>query len=65
VFLSSDGNVWYLYAISRGDRKVLCRVALPARPVLGGLSLTRAGDILVPLLDGRLVCVGAAAGGER
>lgn len=49
---------WQLYAVSRSERKFLWVVALPARPVINGLALTAGGDVLVPLLDGRVVCVG-------
>ena len=31
---------------------------LPGRPLMNSLSLTRTGDILVPLIDGRVLCVG-------
>ena len=52
----TDGHV---YAVSRADRKLLWDVNLPAMPLLGGLSVTCAGDVLVPLVDGRMVCIGA------
>ena len=46
-------------AVQRSDRKLLWSVEMPVPPLPGGLSLTRAGDVLVPLLDGRIACVGA------
>ncbi len=49
---------WHAYAVNRNNRSVLWDVKLPAMPMLGGLSLTRAGDVLVPLIDGRVVCIG-------
>jgi hypothetical protein len=51
----TDGHV---YAVSRADRRLLWDTSLPAMPLLGGPSLTRAGDVLVPLVDGRVVCIG-------
>ena len=48
-------------AVQRSDRKLLWDVELPAQPLPGGLSLTRSGDVLVPLVDGRIACIG---GGE-
>jgi len=55
IFLSRGG----VTAVSRTDTTVLWNIRLPAQPVLGGLSMTRAGDVLVPLVDGRMVCIGA------
>jgi hypothetical protein len=49
---------WAVAAFSRTDESVLWQVPLPAPPVLGGLAMTRAGNVLAPLLDGRLVCIG-------
>ncbi len=46
-------------AVDRADRSMPWDLKLPAQPVLGGLSLTRAGDVLVPLVDGRVVSIGA------
>jgi hypothetical protein len=60
VFASGSGprGVWNVLAVNRNDQTFLWDVQLPAMPVLGGMSLTRAGDVLVPLLNGRLVCIG-------
>jgi outer membrane protein assembly factor BamB len=56
IFLAYDG--WRLMAVSRTDASLLWQVSLPAQPVSGGLSMTRGGSVLVPLLDGRLMCIG-------
>ncbi len=60
VFASGSGprGVWNVLAVNRSDQKFLWDVQLPAMPVLGAMSLTRAGDVLVPLVDGRMVCIG-------
>jgi hypothetical protein len=58
VFISGSGSGFCVIAVNRADRSLLWDVKLPAQPVLGGLSLTRAGDVLVPLVDGRVVCIG-------
>jgi hypothetical protein len=52
------GGNWNAYATRRNDRSILWEVKLPGMPVLGGLSLTRAGDVLVPLIDWRVLCIG-------
>ena len=58
VFLTGDGNRWRVVAVNRADRELLWDVELPGRPLLNGLALTRAGSVLAPLIDGRVVCVG-------
>ena len=52
---------WRAIAVSRADRSVLWDVRLPVQPALGGMSVTRDGDVLIPLIDGRIVCVGGDA----
>ncbi|HUS47442.1 MAG TPA: PQQ-binding-like beta-propeller repeat protein, partial [Phycisphaerae bacterium] len=52
---------WRAIAVSRTDRARLWDVRLPVQPALGGMSLTRDGDVLVPLIDGRIVCIGGNA----
>lgn len=58
-----DCDHWRVIAVNRADHAKLWEVALPS--VLprrgGGMSLTRGGDVLIPLEDGRIVCVGAGA----
>jgi hypothetical protein len=44
-------------AVNRTGRFLLWDLKLPAQPVFGGLSLTPAGDVFVPLVDGRIVCI--------
>ena len=58
VFVSGRTGDFHVVAVNRTDRFLLWDVKLPAQPVFGGLSLTRAGDVLVPLVDGRIVCIG-------
>jgi outer membrane protein assembly factor BamB len=58
VFVSGRTGDFHVVAVNRTDRCLLWDVKLPAQPVFGGLSLTRAGDVLVPLADGRIVCIG-------
>jgi len=48
-----------VFAVSRTDGKELWRVNLPSSALPNGMSLTRAGDVLVSLIDGRVVCIGA------
>ncbi len=48
-----------VYAVSRSDAHELWRVQLPTLAVMHGLSLSRSGDALVALQDGRVVCIGA------
>jgi hypothetical protein len=59
VFLSGYQKDWSLFAVSRTDTALLWSVKLPGQPVFGGLSLTSAGDVLAPLIDGRVACIGA------
>ena len=56
IFLTAN---WHVVAVGRTDAAVLWDIRLPAQPVCGGLSMTRAGDVLAPLVDGRVVCIGA------
>ena len=65
VFLTGEGQQWRVVAVDRAEHKLCWDVRLPGRPMMNSLSLTRTGDALVPLIDGRLVCVGAAASGEK
>jgi len=53
-----NSDMWRVEAISRADQSVLFTVDLPGAPAPTGMSLTRTGDILVPLVDGRVVCIG-------
>ncbi len=59
IYLESDIKNWRAIAIKRADRTVLWDVPLPAEAALSGMSLTRGGDVLVPLIDGRIICIGA------
>jgi hypothetical protein len=59
VFFSGDSGNWHIVAVGRSDAALLWDVRLPAQPVFGGLSMTRAGDVLAPLVDGRVVSIGA------
>jgi outer membrane protein assembly factor BamB len=52
---------WRAIAVSRADRATLWEVRLPMEPAWSGMSVTRDGDVLIPLLDGRLVCIGGDA----
>ena len=53
---------WSVLAVSRADRSVLWEVRLPpGHLAYKGLSVTREGDVLVPLDDGRVVCIGSEA----
>jgi outer membrane protein assembly factor BamB len=67
VFLTGDGNRWRVVAVNRADHTLLWDVELPGHPLLNGLALTRAGSVLAPLNDGRLVCAGTEVqvGGHR
>jgi hypothetical protein len=56
--VTGDGNRWRVVAVGRSDRRLLWDIRLPSRPTLNGLSLSRAGDVLVPLVDGRLLAIG-------
>ena len=46
-------------AVLRAERRLLWDVALPCQPVPAGLSIAKSGDVLVPLVDGRLACIGS------
>jgi hypothetical protein len=59
IFLSGDAGNWHVVAVSRDKRALLWDVSISAQPVLGGLSMTRGGDVLAPLVDGSVVCIGA------
>ena len=45
--------------MSRTDSALLWDIRIPAQPAIGGLSMTWRGDVLAPLVDGRVVCIGA------
>ena len=55
----TDLKNWRVVAVNRADHAKLWEVAMPAPPALSGMSLTRDGDVLIPLEDGRVICVGA------
>lgn len=57
VFLDGQQE-WNVVAVGRADSAPLWDIRLPAQPVFGGLSVSAVGDVLVPLVDGRVVCVG-------
>jgi len=59
----TDLNNWHAIAVSRTERTVLWDASLPVAPGLSGMSLTRGGDVLIPLIDGRMICIGAGAMG--
>ena len=59
VFLSGDDGNWHVVAVSRTDAALLWDIRIPAQPAIGGLSMTCAGDVLAPLVDGRVVCIGS------
>jgi len=61
IFCSPVGNSWHVMATNRTDSGLLWDIPVPAQPRAGGLSMTRAGDVLVPLVDGRVVCIGGEA----
>ena len=52
---------WKVRAFNRTDRSLLFEVNLPDAPAPSGMSLTRDGDVLVPLVDGRIACIGGGA----
>ena len=60
-YAETDLTNWHAVAVSRTERTVLWDVALPVAPGLNGMSLTRGGDVLIPLIDGRMVCIGGGA----
>jgi hypothetical protein len=53
------GQRWALSAYARSDGHQLWRVPLPGEPAYNGIAISRGGDAIVSLLDGRVVCVGA------
>ena len=59
VFAINWGPGWHVLAVRRADGTMLWRIKLPAQPAFGGLSMTRGGDVLVLLADGRVCCLGA------
>ena len=59
VFITGNERNWHVVAVNRADATILWDIAVPAQPVPGGLSLDGAGDVLAPLADGRVVCIGA------
>jgi outer membrane protein assembly factor BamB len=59
IFVSGDPGNWHIVAVRRTDAALLWDARMPTQPVVGGLSMTRGGDVLAPLVDGRVVCIGA------
>ncbi len=65
---AADPKLWWITytvstirAISRQNPHVLWECELPAAAAIGSVALTRQGDVLVPLLDGSVVCIGTPA----
>ncbi len=56
---SISGPGWALTAFARDDGRPLWKVPLPGEPVYNGVAISRAGEVVVSLLDGRVVGVGA------
>ena len=58
----SNAPSWCLWAVSRAENKMLWAVNLPpTTPLFGAMAMGRDGEVLVPLIDGRVVCVGDPA----
>lgn len=55
----TDKHGPHVTCLNRENGKEMWKVELPALPVIGGMSLTGAGDVLLPLADGRVICIGA------
>ena len=53
------GANYALTAYDRADGKARWEIPLPSQPLMDGLSVARDGSVLVRLLNGGLVCVGA------
>ena len=53
-----NSEQWRVLAVSRTDQSILFTVNLPGTPSPNGMSLTRNGEVLVPLVDGRVACIG-------
>jgi outer membrane protein assembly factor BamB len=49
-------------AYDRSDGRLMWEVTLPGEPLMDGLSIARDGTVLVRLLDGALVAIGAGDG---
>jgi len=60
IFFTREGSLtdWHVVAVSRSDSSLLWDLHVPAQPMPGALSVTSAGDVLAPLVDGRVVCIG-------
>jgi len=58
VFCTKINRDWHVIAVNRTDSTLLWDVVIPAQPYFGGLSMTSAGDVLAPLVDGRVICIG-------
>ncbi len=55
VTVSSDKG-WHLVAHSRKDGSELWRQTLPGKALMDGIAIARDGSILIPLIDGGIVC---------
>ena len=55
---ANDSAGWRVIATYRADTAPLWDIPIPGQPALNGLSMSPAGDVLVSLLNGLLVCVG-------
>jgi len=65
VAVTTDFSDWNLFAVDRTTNGILWKIPLPTEPVAGTMSLTRNGDVLAPLIDGRVLCIGAETEGVR
>jgi len=61
VFFGGAKDTWHVMAVNRTDSTLLWDVSVPAQPVVGGLSVTSSGDVVAPLVDGRVICIGGEA----
>jgi hypothetical protein len=57
--LDAQSGNWHVVAVSRTNAALLWDIRVPAQPVVGGLSMTCAAEVLAPLVDGSVVCTGA------
>ncbi len=59
VVASMSGPGWLLEAFARDGGQLLWKVALPGEPAYNGVAISRGGEVVASLLDGRVVAVGA------
>jgi len=59
-YVAVPSQTWSVKSLDRNTGSPLWEQELPGAPLLNGLCITRNGNVIVTLVDGRVLCFGAA-----